>query len=421
MASIVLSSLGGAFGAGFGGAIGGSIGQLAGSFLGKGADQYLFGQNKSVNTSGYRIKDLSVQSAAYGKAVPIVYGSAKLAGNIIWSTKIEEEVNNRSYTTGGKGAKVKHERTDYLYKVSLAIALCEGEVRPISKIWANDKLLDQTAYNITIYRGTEDQQPDPLIESCMDNAPAYKGVCYVVFEDLYLNEFHNRIPNFQFEVTKKTINYNDQDKVENMVNAITVIPGGGEFVYDTITQAKMAGDNTSDGRFIQRGASSALNQHNIAGKANALVSLDQLQETLPNVKWVAPVVNWFCSSLDIASAKIKPGVEYKSGAITKPDIWRVGQYNRSNAHAISHKDSKPIYGGTINDASIIRYLKECKKRGLKAMFYPMLFVDQANKPWRGRITGEAKDVRAFFNEYNKFVLHYAELVKDYADAFYYRL
>lgn len=68
----------------------------------------------------------------------------------------------------------------------------------------------------------------------------------------------------------------------------------------------------------------------------------------------------------------------------------------------------------------MRYLKELKKRNLKIMFYPMFFMDLPGKPWRGHVSSSAEAVSNFFHKidgYNNFILHYAHLVKAYADAF----
>ena len=98
--------------------------------------------------------------------------------------------------------------------------------------------------------------------------------------------------------------------------------------------------------------------------------------------------------------------------------WYVGQYNRSNAYVIS-KDSTGVvnYGGTINDASVVSYLESAKTMGLDIMFYPLLMVDMPQKPWRGHMTGGPESIDHFYQEYKKFILHYANLVKDKVDAF----
>ncbi len=52
------------------------------------------------------------------------------------------------------------------------------------------------------YTGSDDQLPDSLIEAKegAGNAPAYRGLAYIVFERLALADFGNRIPQLSFEV-----------------------------------------------------------------------------------------------------------------------------------------------------------------------------------------------------------------------------
>jgi hypothetical protein len=160
--------------------------------------------------------------------------------------------------------------------------------------------------------------------------------------------------------------------------------------------------------------------NNFYNKADALVSLDQLENTYKNIEWAAPVVGWFGDSLNIAKCSIRPGVEFKNNVYTEPDLWHVAGVGREDAYQITLKEGSPIYGGTVSDRSIVRYLEELSRRGLKIMFYPMLFMDALDKPWRGHLSGEAKDVEQFFikkDGYNEFILHYAKLVMGKVDAF----
>ena len=86
-----------------------------------------------------------------------------IAGNIIWSTaiKVRREIDQNS---GGKfSSNIKYKEPTYT--VSMAIALCSGKIQKIERIWADDLLLNQNNYNIRFYLSTEDQMPDPMIES----------------------------------------------------------------------------------------------------------------------------------------------------------------------------------------------------------------------------------------------------------------
>lgn len=55
---------------------------------------------------------------------------------------------------------------------------------------------------ITFYYGSATQDPDPLITAAKGagNAPAYRGLAYVVISDLELSNYGNRIPNFSAEI-----------------------------------------------------------------------------------------------------------------------------------------------------------------------------------------------------------------------------
>lgn len=55
----------------------------------------------------------------------------------------------------------------------------------------------------TIYTGTETQAPDPTIQAAEGaaNVPAFRGLCYAVWENFDLSNFGNRIPNIRAEIT----------------------------------------------------------------------------------------------------------------------------------------------------------------------------------------------------------------------------
>ena len=421
MASVVLTNIGNTIGSKFlGSAMGSTIGSALGGLTGQALDNLLLG-SKDIETQDNKLEKLNVQSSTYGRFIPIVYGQAKLSGNIIWASKINEHSNVTTRNTGGKTSRIKHHHTSYSYSISLAIAICEGEILSLERIWANDILLNIDAYKIRLYKGTENQDPDPVIEreEGIESTPAYRGLAYVVFEDLNLSEFGNRLPNFSFEVISRAIGNSKESSLEKRIEAVVMIPGSGEVVYDTIVQHKVQGSNNHD-VWIQSGPSSALNRHSFHNISNSVLSLNQLQTTLPNIQWIAPVVGWFGTDLDIAKCDIFPGVEFKVGGAISPEEWGVAGYRRDNAYLISQIDQKVSYGGSPSDNGFRRYLQEIKNRGIKIMLIPMVFMDIPNKPWRGRLTGQPEKIKEFFNKsngYKRFILHYANLCKDLVDCF----
>ncbi len=174
---------------------GAAFGWMAGSMLGS----ILFAPKAP---DGPRISDLSIQTSTYGQPIPRIFGTARIAGNVIWATDLVEHA-------GGGGKKGG---TSYSYTVSFAVALCEGPIVGVRRIWADGKLIydirptntgDQQAFTalaMVVYPGDEVQGVDPTIAAHQGDTPAYRGLAYVVFTELELTKYGNRIPNLTFEV-----------------------------------------------------------------------------------------------------------------------------------------------------------------------------------------------------------------------------
>ena len=57
---------------------------------------------KPPNQEGPRLNDRKLQSSTYGNAIPIVYGTYRLAGTVVWGTDLEEVA-----TSSGGGAAAR--------------------------------------------------------------------------------------------------------------------------------------------------------------------------------------------------------------------------------------------------------------------------------------------------------------------------
>jgi hypothetical protein len=125
----------------------------------------------------------------------------RTAGSVIWATDLLEHAENQ----GGKAAAAI---MLYSYTANLAVALASRPILDIGRIWADGKLLRgvdgalKVGGTLRIHRGAGDQAADPLIAAAEgeDRCPAYRDLAYVVFEDLDLSEFYNRIPSLSFEI-----------------------------------------------------------------------------------------------------------------------------------------------------------------------------------------------------------------------------
>ena len=383
MATVVLQYAGAALGTLVGGPIGGTIGRALGGLAGAVIDQEIFGSTK--HREGPRLSNLQVMASQEGASIPVVYGRMRIAGQVIWATNLLEVASTTSQ--GGKGLGAPSSTTtDYAYFGNFAVGLCEGEIKGLGRCWADGKEIDLTSFAPRIYLGTETQAADSLITAIEGgvNAPAFRGLAYVVFERLPLAKFGNRLPQLSFEVFAKG------NQTAELIQAVNIIPGATEFGYDTtlITRSGGAGLTQSE------------NTHVSAARSDWSVSLDQLQQACPNVAMASLVVSWFGTDLRCASCQLLPGVENTS-KVTNGATWQVGGLPRTSAHVVSQLNGLPAFGGTPSDASVLHAIADMKARGLKVMFYPFILVDvpqgnawpdpyggtlQGAYPWRGRIT-----------------------------------
>jgi hypothetical protein len=186
-----------------GSAIGWAVGSVAGQLLAPGQ-----------HAEGPRIGDRSISASTLGTPMTVLYGTGRLAGNVIDCSNPLREVSNTSSVGKGGGSTV----TNYSYNCDIAIDLCAGPVAGIRKIWRDGKLVYDVstgasaasiiassfhAKSFTFYPGDEAQLPDPTLEALhgVGNVPAYRGRAYVVFAQLECPG--GRIPQLNFEVVSQ--------------------------------------------------------------------------------------------------------------------------------------------------------------------------------------------------------------------------
>jgi len=385
MATLLLAAAGSALGGMLGG-VGAMIGQAVGGIAGALVDQALLRTGRS--TTGSRLTDLDVQSSTEGDPIPRVYGRVRIAGQVIWATRHEETVIVQE--SGGKGGVSS---TTYKYAANFAVALCEGPIHRISRIWADGTLIDIASVACRMYFGNESDEPDPLILARQGGpVPAYRGTAHVVFERLPLDDWGNRIPQLTFEVIRAV------DTLEPRVRAVTMIPGSTEFGYAGTPVLRGEGP----------GAWASENRHVTSAATDFVAALDEICEFCPNLRRIALVVSWFGDDLRAGSCTLVPGVEVRDKT-TSPLVWSVAGLSRDGARLVSTVNGRPAYGGTPSDDTVVAAIAAIRARGLEVMIYPFVAMDvapgngrpdpwggaeQAAYPWRGRITCDPAPGRA---------------------------
>ncbi len=398
MATILLSAAGAAIGSSIGGGVLGLssavIGRAVGATVGRLIDQRLLGAGSEVIETG-KVDRFRLMGASEGAAIPQIYGRMRVAGQVIWASRFLERVRTSGGSGKGAAPSTPKVRTSS-YSVSLAVALCEGEISGVGRIWADGIELARNAISMRVYLGDEDQQmPDPTIEAIegAGQAPAYRGLAYVVIEDLELGRFGNRVPQLSFEVFRPEARTEDPEAqdIARGVRAVAMIPGTGEYALATTPVYAEAGG----------GKRRAVNVNTLGGRTDFRASLAEMQRELPECGAVSLIVSWFGNDLRCGECLIEPKVEV-AGAEIGSMPWRVSDVSRSEAKAVPRVDDRPVYGGTPTDASVIEAIAALKASGKAVMYYPFLLMDQISGndlpdpwsgtqgqpalPWRGRIT-----------------------------------
>lgn len=396
MATILLSAAGAAVGGSLGGSVLGlsmtAVGRFAGASLGRVIDQRVMGSGSDVVEAG-RVDRFMLTGAGEGDPVGQVFGRMQMSGHVIWATEFGETV---TVTGGGKGGASKAKTNEYSYAVSLAIALCEGEISSVGRVWADGTEIARDDLNMRVYRGTRDQQRDPKIEAVegAGQVPAYRGTAYVVLEDLALESFGNRIPQFTFEVSRPSqAGFDDEfDDMAHGIRGVALLPGSGEYVLATTPVRFDYGV----------GESTLTNINTPSGKSDLSTSVERMVDELPNCASTSLIVSWFGDDLRCDTCTIRPKVEQSEyDGVEMP--WQVTGQTRATADIVARDaDDAPIYGGTPSDASIIEAIAELQANGQDVMYYPFILMDQVAGntlsdpysdatsqpilPWRGRIT-----------------------------------
>jgi hypothetical protein len=158
MATLILGSIGSVFASSIGTAgmltpALASIAKLGGNFLGTTVDNHVFNGGKKIISHGPSLVDPKVQCDIYGNIIPIVYGTCKSGGSVIWASKVRESIQQQSQTSRHKMRSVTHVHNNYSYSVSMAIAICEGPISSVRKIWADDILITEKG-NVNLSQGS---------------------------------------------------------------------------------------------------------------------------------------------------------------------------------------------------------------------------------------------------------------------------
>ena len=187
---------------------------------------FLFHRGKNTTSRADMIADFQINTASYGEVVPEILGTTRVSGNIIDYEDFTAH-EHRTSTRTGKGGGSKHTDISYTYTVAAAIALCEGPIAGIGKVWKDKEVYQYPNENIqlTLFNGAVAQAPWPYMTSKHpDKALPYSGLAYMAgVVDL---GDRGSLPQYNFEVYGKLrdtgdgVDVNPADYIEHVLQSV---------------------------------------------------------------------------------------------------------------------------------------------------------------------------------------------------------
>jgi hypothetical protein len=211
------------------------------------------GGNKTISMTDQVIAGMSIQQSSYGLALPLVYGTNRVAGNLLDYVDFTPIAHTTSQSSG-KGGGTTIQNTTYTYTAALILGLCEGTVDTIGAIWCDKATYrDGVTANYVLFLGMKiylgstlktslQQVGATFFGGALGQAPwsymagkhperslGYSGVSYVAWNAMDLGT-RAGMANWSFEVrgklrwnngTAQTYDANPKDVVQDVLtNAV---------------------------------------------------------------------------------------------------------------------------------------------------------------------------------------------------------
>lgn len=165
------------------------------------------GHNTTIREN--KISDFTVSTAQYGASVCEILGTTRISPNVIyWDDFTAHE--HKSSQKSGKGGHSKTTTITYTYTVAVILALCEGQISGIGKMWKGKNVYQYPNGDVglTLFSGTPDQKPWAYVQGKHPNkALAYENLAYMAGV-IDLGD-SGSMPSFNFEVKGKLLDTGD--------------------------------------------------------------------------------------------------------------------------------------------------------------------------------------------------------------------
>lgn len=162
----------------------------------------IFGGDESSSTQNQPLTGVSIQSSANGLPIALLYGTTRIAPNLIEYLDFRAIPHTDNSNSGGKGGGGGSSSTSYTYSASFAFGLCEGPITGITNAWV-DKTQQNPAAYFALFTGAPKQEPWAyLTGNHPERALYYPGIAYAAAAGYDLGSSAS-LPNHNFEVRGK--------------------------------------------------------------------------------------------------------------------------------------------------------------------------------------------------------------------------
>ena len=321
-----------------------ALGKAMGASLGSAIDQRLLGAGSAPVETG-RVERFRVMGSSEGAALARVFGRARVAGQMIWSSRFLESVNEEE--VGGKGGGGTTCASTAIRSASRwrsARARCCGRAHLGRRAGARPVGADASG----CIAGTEDQLPDPLIAAIEgDEGAGLSRHGLRGLREPRPDALRQPDPAVQLRGVPRPAAGCPACRGRRRSTCAAWRwcrgPASMRWRPSRCTTGAAA-----------RARTSSLNVHNDRGVPDLVASLDQLAAELPNVGSVSLVVTWFGDDLRCGHCTLRPRSSRRSRTAT-PMPWVV------SGQAREARGGEPDRGGGRSSAGRRRTPRCCRR------------------------------------------------------------
>lgn len=161
----------------------------------------LFGGGSATSSVSPTYSSLAVQTSVAGKAITKIYGTSRIAGNLVWYGDFASHAQSGG-GGGGKGGGGGSTVSGYTYSASVVIGLCAGPILGVGTVWQDkDAVADGLAgIGASLFLGEAAPRPWGYLTSAYPaQAVSYAGLACVAAANMDLGTSASP-PNYNFEV-----------------------------------------------------------------------------------------------------------------------------------------------------------------------------------------------------------------------------